>query len=171
MCKTERVRNHSPSMKRTISALKLPSANAVLPPDHSTPNTHTRFDRARAAPLDGLCDCENQLMELFDYQSHHIIQVFDERVNVEVAMREKGVGWILRELAGGKETKKESYVMGVDNTAKIEVPKTATLAPGSTVQPKRILDLESMAFSQGGHLVEQKVSTSRRLLETFQEGL
>ena len=86
-------------------------------------------------------------------------------------MREKGVGWILRELAGGKETKKESDVMGVDNTAKIEVPKTATLAPGSTVQPKRILDLESMAFSQGGHLVEQKVSTSRRLLETFQEGL
>ena len=71
-----------------------------------------------------LRDCENQLMELFDYQSHHIIQVFiknrdaiawctklmrsdaDERVNVEVAMREKGVGWILRELAGGgKETK------------------------------------------------------------------
>ena len=136
-----------------------------------------------------LRDCENQLMELFDYQSHHIIQVFiknrdaivwctklmrsdaDERVNVEVAMREKGVGWILRELAGGKETKRESDVMVVDNTAKIEVPKTATLAPGSTVQPKRILDLESMAFSQGGHLVEQKVSTSRRLLETFQEGL
>jgi len=121
-----------------------------------------------------LRDCENQLMELFDYQSHHIIQVFiknrdaivwctklmrsdaDERVNVEVAMREKGVGWILRELAGGQETKRESDAMDIDNTAKIEVPKTATLAPGSTVQPKRILDLESMAFSQGGHLMSNK---------------
>jgi len=121
-----------------------------------------------------LRDCENQLMELFDYQSHHIIQVFiknrdaivwctklmrsdaDERVNVEVAMREKGVGWILRELAGGKQTKKESDAMDVDETAKVEVPKTATLAPGSTVQPKRVLDLESMAFSQGGHLMSNK---------------
>jgi len=33
MCKTERVRNHSPCMTRTISALKLPWANAVLPPN------------------------------------------------------------------------------------------------------------------------------------------
>ncbi|KAF5345434.1 hypothetical protein D9758_013635 [Tetrapyrgos nigripes] len=61
-------------------------------------------------------DCENQLMELFEYQSFHVITKFfkncdlivwctklmrsdaDEQVNVEVAMREKGVGWILREL-------------------------------------------------------------------------
>lgn len=121
-----------------------------------------------------LRDCENQLMELFDYQSHHIIQVFiknrdaivwctklmrsdaDERVNVEVAMREKGVGWILRELAGDKQRKKAPDAMEVDETAKPEVPKTATVAPGSTVQPKRVLDLESMAFSQGGHLMSNK---------------
>ncbi|KXN91384.1 hypothetical protein AN958_00907 [Leucoagaricus sp. SymC.cos] len=120
-----------------------------------------------------LRDCENELMELFDYQSHHIIQVFiknrdaivwctklmrsdaDERVNIEVAMREKGVGWILRELVGDKQTKKESDAMDVDET-KPEVPKTATLAPGSTVQPKHVLDLESMAFSQGGHLMSNK---------------
>lgn len=30
----------------------------------------------------------------------------DERVNVGVAMREKGVGWILRELAGDRQAKK-----------------------------------------------------------------
>jgi len=45
----------------------------------------------------------------------------DERVNVEVAMREKGVGWILCELAGSKEAKTESDTMDIDNTAKIEV--------------------------------------------------
>ncbi|KAK0203464.1 putative RNA helicase [Desarmillaria ectypa] len=121
-----------------------------------------------------LRDCENQLMELFDYQSFHITTKFlknrdvivwctklmrsdaDERVNVEVAMREKGVGWILRELAGDRQTKaRPSDAMDVDE-AKPEVPKTGTLAPGSTVQPKRTVDLESMAFSQGGHLMSNK---------------
>ncbi|KAF7305029.1 putative ATP dependent RNA helicase [Mycena kentingensis (nom. inval.)] len=123
-----------------------------------------------------LRDCENQLIELFDYQSFHITTKFlknrdvivwctklmrsdaDERVNVEVAMREKGVGWILRELAGDRKAgkAKPSDAMDVDEPAKQEVPKTATLAPGSTLQPKRTVDLESMAFSQGGHLMSNK---------------
>lgn len=120
-----------------------------------------------------LRDIENQLMELFDYQSFHITTKFlknrdvivwctklmrsdaEERVNVEVAMREKGVGWIIRELAGSRQTKTRSDAMDVDEP-KPEVPKTATLAPGSTVQPKRTVDLESMAFSQGGHLMSNK---------------
>ena len=124
----------------------------------------------------GLRDCENQLMELFEYQSFHVITKFlknrdvivwctklmrsdaDERVNVEVAMREKGVGWILRELAGDRQAKKtHDDAMDVDmQEATATVPKTATLAPGSTVQPKGIVDLESMAFSQGGHLMSNK---------------
>ncbi|KIM35850.1 hypothetical protein M413DRAFT_449581 [Hebeloma cylindrosporum] len=117
-------------------------------------------------------DCENQLMELFDYQSFHITAKFlknrdvvvwctklmrsdaDERVNVEVAMREKGLGWILRELAGDRQAKSNDNAMDVDKPA--VVPKTATLAPGSTLQPKRTVDLESMAFSQGGHLMSNK---------------
>ncbi|OAX40546.1 Sec63-domain-containing protein [Rhizopogon vinicolor AM-OR11-026] len=121
-----------------------------------------------------LRDCENQLMELFEYQSFHVITKFlknrdvvvwctklmrsdaDERVNIEVAMREKGVGWILRELAGDRQAKKvQDNAMDVDEK-KLAVPKTATLAPGSTVQPKRMVDLESMAFSQGGHLMSNK---------------
>ncbi|TFK49242.1 putative RNA helicase [Heliocybe sulcata] len=123
-----------------------------------------------------LRDCENQLMELFEYQSFPLITKFlknrdvivwctklqrsdaDERVNVEVAMREKGVGWILRELAGDRQAKARSDdAMDVDQDAKkVDVPKTGTLAPGSTVQPKRVVDLESMAFSQGGHLMSNK---------------
>ncbi|PFH47664.1 hypothetical protein AMATHDRAFT_77103 [Amanita thiersii Skay4041] len=121
----------------------------------------------------GLRDCENQLMELFEYQSFHITTKFlknrevivwctklmrsdaDERVNVEVAMREKGVGWILRDLAGDRQAKVRTDAMDVDEP-KQEVPKTATLAPGSTLQPKRTLDLESMMFSQGGHLMSNK---------------
>jgi len=119
-------------------------------------------------------DCENQLMELFDYQSFHITAKFlknrdvivwctklmrsdaDERVNVEVAMREKGLGWILRELAGDRQAKSSTNVDAMDVDKPAVVPKTATLAPGSTLQPKRTVDLESMAFSQGGHLMSNK---------------
>ncbi|KAJ7741533.1 putative RNA helicase [Mycena maculata] len=125
-----------------------------------------------------LRDCENQLMELFEYQSFHTTTKFlknrdvvvwctklmrsdaDERVNVEVAMREKAVGWILRELAGDRQAAKtkpsDADAMDVDDEGKRDVPKTATLAPGSTLQPKRTVDLESMAFSLGGHLMSNK---------------
>ena len=122
-----------------------------------------------------LRDCENQLMELFDYQSYDVITKFlknrevvvwctklarsdaDERVNVEVAMREKGLGWILRELTGDRQAKARTDAMDVDDEAKpANVPKTATLAPGSTLQPKKTVDLERMAFSQGGHLMSNK---------------
>jgi pre-mRNA-splicing helicase BRR2 len=125
-----------------------------------------------------LRDCENQLMELFDYQSFEVITKFlknrevviwctklarsdaNERVNVEVAMREKGLGWILRELAGDRQAKTHADdAMDVDEQAKsAQVPKTATLAPGSVVQPKKTVDLESMIFSQGGHLMSNKTT-------------
>ncbi|KAF8270130.1 putative RNA helicase [Lactarius quietus] len=115
-----------------------------------------------------LRDCENQLMELFDYQSFGVITKFlknrdvvvwctklarsdaDERVNVEVAMREKGLGWILRELAGDRQAKTNADdAMDVDEQAKsAQVPKTATLAPGSVVQPKKT----------GGHLMSNKTT-------------
>ena len=145
------------------------------------PDPVTAADKAAAVlsilgSESSLRDCENQLMELFEYQSFHVITKFlknrdvivwctklmrsdaDERVNVEVAMREKGVGWILRELAGDRQAKKtHDDAMDVDvKEATVTVPKTATLAPGSTVQPKTIVDLESMAFSQGGHLMSNK---------------
>ena len=124
-------------------------------------------------------NCENQMMGLFDYQSFHVIAKFlksrevivwctklmrsdaDERVNVEVAMREKGLGWILRELAGDRQAAaaKSLEAMDVDETEKAKIPKTGTIAPGSTVQPKRSVDLDAMAFSQGGWspYVEQEV--------------
>ena len=126
----------------------------------------------------GLRDCENQLMELFDYQSFDVITKFlknrdvvvwctklarsdaNERVDVEVAMREKGLGWILRELAGDRQARARAEdAMDIDDQTKnAQVPKTATLAPGSVVQPKKTLDLESMIFSQGGHLMSNKTT-------------
>jgi pre-mRNA-splicing helicase BRR2 len=69
-------------------------------------------------------------------------------------MREKGISWILQELAGDRQAKAQPDTMDIDERP--EVPRTATLAPGSTLQPKRTVDLESMAFSQGGHLMLNK---------------
>ncbi|KZV62423.1 Sec63-domain-containing protein [Peniophora sp. CONT] len=121
-----------------------------------------------------LRDCENALMELFDYSSHDLITTLlknrdvvvwctklaradeNERVNVQVAMRERGLGWIIRDLAGDAPARpKDNDAMDVD-LAPAPVPTKATLAPGSVVQPKKTVDLESMAFSQGGHLMSNK---------------
>ncbi|PBK68779.1 hypothetical protein ARMSODRAFT_1085224 [Armillaria solidipes] len=62
---------------------------------------------------------------------------------------ENGMGWILRKLARDRQTKTLlSDTMDVDE-AKPE-------APGSTVKPKRTVDLESIAFSLGGNLMSNK---------------
>ena len=99
-------------------------------------------------------------MELFDYQSFEVTTKFlknrdvvvwctkltrsdaNERVDVEVAMREKGLGWILRELAGDRQAKTQTGdAMDVDEQVKsAQAPKTTTLAPGSVVQPKKTVD-------------------------------
>ncbi|KDN49983.1 hypothetical protein RSAG8_01319, partial [Rhizoctonia solani AG-8 WAC10335] len=133
----------------------------------------------------GLRDCENELMELFDYRNDmfNVVNLLtknrdvivwctklarsddNERANVEVAMREKNVGWILKALAGGRNTRAngdamdvagEEHAMDVDPKLTKNVPATATLAPGSTTQPRKTVDLEGMAFSQGGHLNSNK---------------
>jgi pre-mRNA-splicing helicase BRR2 len=80
----------------------------------------------------------------------------NERMNVEVAIRERGLGWILRGLSGDRQAKARTDAMVVDEGTKQTVPKTANVVPGSTVQPKATVDLESMAFSQGGHLMLNK---------------
>jgi len=82
----------------------------------------------------------------------------DERVNVEVAMREKGLGWILRELVGDRQAVvvKSGEEMDVDEPQLVKIPKMGTILPGSTVQAKRAIDLEAMSFSQGGHLMSNK---------------
>jgi len=147
-------------------------------PDPQTASDKTAAVLSILGSESGLRDCENQLMERFDYQSFDVITKFlknrdvvvwctklarsdaNERVNVEVAMREKGLGWILRELAGDRQAKAHAEdAMDVDEQVKsAQVPKTATLAPGSVVQPKKTVDLESMAFSQGGHLMSNKTT-------------
>ncbi|KDN46281.1 putative ATP dependent RNA helicase [Tilletiaria anomala UBC 951] len=124
-------------------------------------------------------ECENSLMELFDYEHLELVKNLtqsrdvlvwctkftradpDERVNIEVEMREKGLGWILRALRGGAAGGKNGQVntdakpMEIDEEAAERARKLtikATLAPGSMSKPRKTVNLSDMAFSQGAHL-------------------
>lgn len=118
-----------------------------------------------------LRDLENSLAELFGYENFDLVATLtknrdvivwctklarsseDEKKDVEVAMREKGVGWILRSLAG--ERSKASGKMDIDTEIKA-VPNKVTLAPGSIAQPRKMVDIDSLIFTQGGHLMSNK---------------
>jgi len=122
-------------------------------------------------------DVENSLMELLDFGHHEIVRILvknrdvvvwctklarsdeQERMNVEVAMRERNVGWILKELRGDRTKRRVADADNMDLDVQGAVPKTGTLAPGSTLPPRKVLDLDSMAFSQGGHLMSNKKTT------------
>lgn len=119
-----------------------------------------------------LRDLENSLAELFGYENFDLVATLtknrdvivwctklarssdDEKKDVEVAMREKGVGWILRALAG--ERSKTSGKMDVDAETVKAVPSKVTLAPGSIAQPRKMVDIDSLIFTQGGHLMSNK---------------
>lgn len=115
--------------------------------------------------------CENGLMELFDYDHFDVVQTLtknrdvivwctrlarageNDRMDVEVAMRERNVGWILKQLAG--EAAQPRTAADDIEAAKREAQRLtsrATLAPGSMAAPRTTLDLDAMAFSEGGHL-------------------
>lgn len=122
-----------------------------------------------------LRDCENELMEMFDYDKFDLVRVLtknreaivwctklarsseEEKEDVEVAMREKGVGWILRELSGARNARavvSDAMDVDGDDSAKPSSSKPkATLAPGALgLQPRRTVDLSSMIFTEGAHL-------------------
>lgn len=120
-----------------------------------------------------LRDVENALMELFDYEKFDLVRVLlknrekivwctklarsddNEKVDVEVAMREKNLGWILKELAGDRVRKGDDS-MDIDSKPDIKSMK-GNLAPGSSAPaPQKMVDLEGMAFSQGARLMSNK---------------
>ncbi|ORY79259.1 Sec63 Brl domain-domain-containing protein [Leucosporidium creatinivorum] len=122
-------------------------------------------------------DVENSLMELTDYDKFDLVSTLinnrekivwctklarsddNEKVDVEVAMREKGVGWILKELRGdvAKPSRGKGDAMDVDDAKVDPSSLKGTLAPGGFAPPPRkTVDLEAMAFSQGGRLMSNK---------------
>ena len=115
-----------------------------------------------------LRDLENSLAEMFGYENFDLVATLtknrevivwctklarsseEERQDVEVAMREKGVGWILRQLRGDRKQAAEA------EQPQAAIPTKATLAPGSVARPQKIIDIDSLIFSEGGHLMSRK---------------
>ncbi|KAJ3992635.1 putative RNA helicase [Lentinula boryana] len=110
-----------------------------------------------------LRDCENELMELFEYEHFELVTRFlknrdvvvwctklmrsavEDRGDVEVAMRERGLGWILKELTGERR-----------EVAKMDVDEPHAQEKEINAPRLKTIDLSAMAFSQGGHLMSNK---------------
>ncbi|WFC94772.1 RNA helicase [Malassezia brasiliensis] len=115
--------------------------------------------------------CENALMDLYNYTNFDLVQLLTKnrdvvvwctrlaragtddaaRIDIEVAMRERNLHWILRALAGEADADAAQDLEAAKRAAQ-RLTSRATIAPGSTAAPRATLDLEAMAFSQGGHL-------------------
>jgi pre-mRNA-splicing helicase BRR2 len=173
-----------------IDAFYLQRLVAKSYPDPVTSADLTTKTLATLSSDYNLRDCENELMELFDYDKFDLVRILtknreklvwctklarsneDERKDVEVAMREKGVGWILRELSGSRTAKSGAAMSGdameVDGEEPSKPSKPmATLAPGALgVQPRRTVDLNSMIFTEGAHLNSNRKPTLPKGLTT-----
>lgn len=128
-----------------------------------------------------LREIENDLMELFDFEHHELVQklvenrekVFwltklaradsaEDRENVEREMRSEGLQTILDELrgksaAGDDKKRKVDIKMDIDVPASFnaEAPKQerpeGQLVGG--LQPKKVVNLDNLVFDQGNHLM------------------
>lgn len=123
----------------------------------------------------GTREVENVLMDLTDFEHFDLVKVLmtnrdkivwctklarsdeNEKIDVQVAMREKGVGWILKELASNGDKARRGDAMDVDDSKVDPSSLKANLAAGSLAPPPRkTVDLEAMAFSQGARLMSNK---------------
>ncbi|KAG5463540.1 MAG: pre-mRNA splicing factor, partial [Olpidium bornovanus] len=96
----------------------------------------------------------------------------DERPAIEEEMKRRGAEWILKDLAGERTRRGEGRArkgvvegaMEIDQGAgqrPAAVPavlpaKGAVTKEGSKFAPRAVLDLDALAFSQGGHLMSNK---------------
>ncbi|KAI8927207.1 Sec63 Brl domain-containing protein [Entophlyctis helioformis] len=131
-------------------------------------------------------DVENDLMALFDYEKFDLVRILtrnreaivwctrlakaaspEERDEIEQSMRDQGITHLLDELRAAPTRRAEgkaavsavapgapaggmAAAMDVDKEIKTKAQPTATSAPRATV------DLEALAFQQGGHLMSNK---------------
>ncbi|KAJ4416368.1 Pre-mRNA-splicing helicase BRR2 [Gnomoniopsis sp. IMI 355080] len=124
-----------------------------------------------------LREIENDLMELFDYESHEVVQELianrekvvwltrlaraenaKDRETVEREIASEGLQWILDELRGKTSDDKKPKLeikMDIDkaelnNEVKPEHPEDRLIGG---LQPKKLINLENLVFDQGNHLM------------------
>lgn len=124
-----------------------------------------------------LREIENDLMELFDYEHHEVVQELianrekvvwltklaradhaQERETIEREMASEGLQWILDELRGksGEDKKARLEIkMDIDKAefkqeVKLERPEGQLIGG---LQPKKLINLDNLVFDQGNHLM------------------
>lgn len=124
-----------------------------------------------------LREIENDLMELFDYDHHEVVQELienrekvvwltklaraehaQERETIEREMASEGLQWILDELRGKARDEKKGKLeikMDIDKAefgqdAKPERPEGQLIGG---LQPKKLINLDNLVFDQGNHLM------------------
>ncbi|KAH6898951.1 Sec63 Brl domain-containing protein [Thelonectria olida] len=156
------------------------------------PDAHEQTDKTKEAlrilsgepdESDGeeksLREIENDLMELFDFEHHELVQTLvenkekvfwltklaraedpEQRTAVEREMGSEGLQWILNELRGktsGEEKKgKMDIKMDIDVPASFTTAAKDDRAEGQLVgglQPKKLINLDNLVFDQGNHLM------------------
>lgn len=157
------------------------------------PDAHIQHDKTLAAlhVLSGepdekggeqkqLREIENELMELFDYDHHEVVQQLienrekvvwltrlaraenpAERESIEKEMVSGGLRWILNEVQGKttdeQKTSKMEIKMDIDSSsfANAAAPKEerqeGQLVGG--LQPRKLINIENLVFDQGNHLM------------------
>jgi pre-mRNA-splicing helicase BRR2 len=120
-----------------------------------------------------LRDLENSLAEVFGYANFEIVALLtknretvvwctklartddDDRHDVEVAMREKGLGWLLRALAGDRSRLTET-VPSRPQAGRSTIESAAVTSSELNSRSQRTVDIEGLIFAQGGHLMSNK---------------
>ncbi|CRK35112.1 hypothetical protein BN1708_006627 [Verticillium longisporum] len=127
-----------------------------------------------------LREIENDLMELFDYEHHNLVQLLiknrekvvwltrhakadtdEQRAALEREMASEGLQWILNEKYGRKtedKSRKMEIKMDIDVPAGVASGKPAEpeRAEGQLrggLQPRKLINLENLVFDQGNHLM------------------
>ncbi|KAK5654988.1 hypothetical protein OQA88_6747 [Cercophora sp. LCS_1] len=159
------------------------------------PDAHTQHDKTLSALkiLSGepdepggeekqLRDIENDLMELFDYEHHELVQKLIEnrekvvwltrlaraesqqdKDTIEREMASEGLRWVLDELHGKtKDDKKPKMEIKMDIDSRSFVNAQAANGAKSErqegqlvggLQPRKLINLENLIFDQGNHLM------------------
>ncbi|GAO51264.1 Sec63-domain-containing protein [Saitoella complicata NRRL Y-17804] len=118
---------------------------------------------------------ENELMDLIDYDNDKFDLVrlltrnrekvvwctklaraedAETKKGVEGEIQEKGLGWILKEVRG--ETKTVSDSMDVDAPVADGQEMKPTVVEPVALVPKQLIDLDSLVFTEGNHLMANK---------------
>ncbi|KAL2756416.1 hypothetical protein ACRALDRAFT_1042526 [Sodiomyces alcalophilus JCM 7366] len=127
-----------------------------------------------------LREIENDLMELFDYEHHTLVQLLienrekvvwltrhakaetdEERAAVEREMASEGLQWILNEKHGRKPSDQKSRKIDIKMDIDVPPEVAAKSAPKPErpeglmggLQPRRLINLDNLVFDQGNHLM------------------